>query len=66
MSLVSDAGSRRSSALAAASVWPLVTSVRSHAAAATVGAGWRRLCVDERQRREECERRQEQPVEDDA
>ncbi len=39
MSLVSDAGSRRSSAFCAASVWPLVTSVTSHPAAAALGAG---------------------------
>lgn len=39
MSLVSEAGSRRASAFEAVSVCPLVTSVKSQAAAATDGAG---------------------------
>ncbi len=39
ISLVSDAGSRRSSAAAAASVCPLVTSTSVQPAAATAGAG---------------------------
>ena len=39
MSFVSDAGSRRSSAFCATSVWPLVTSVTSHPEAAALGAG---------------------------